>query len=228
LSSLCSDSVSSACPETYIRTKITDFWSHCTDELTKKNVDVIKLYDTIYAIIPMRTSVCAKDDSGTYCVLASPGLGSSNISPTMSSYHDNNVPFLLYNPDLDANTLCTSCVRQVLTSYMTHESKVAYGPGLSNSQLLDKQPPFTKPSRPSAQRASWAVPSKPPVACRVEPSLARLSPQLYHNEPPCLLCWWVSPVWRCLSYSRVAGLLGCSYPLCLSYTFSFIRFLPNI
>jgi hypothetical protein len=140
LSSLCSDSVSSACPETYIRTKITDFWSHCTDELTKKNVDVIKLYDTIYAIIPMRTSVCAKDDSGTYCVLASPGLGSSNISPTMSSYHDNNVPFLLYNPDLDANTLCTSCVRQVLTAYMTHESNVAYGPGLSNSQLLDKQP----------------------------------------------------------------------------------------
>jgi hypothetical protein len=135
--------------------------------LTKKNVDVVRMYDTIYTIIPMRTSICAKDDSGTFCVLASPSAGTKETSsdidlakflttlyttpgaltrrapvdtPNMSTYHDNNIPFLFYKPDLEASNLCTSCVRQVLTAYMTFESNVVYGPGLPNSQILDKQP----------------------------------------------------------------------------------------
>jgi len=164
LSGLCSDSVSAACPENYIRTKITDFFANCNDELTKKNGDVIKLYDTIYSIIPLRTSVCSKDDSGTYCVLApasgstaetpntdliqflvSKGAGAlsrrapTTVSPNVTTFHDNNIVFLFYNPDLDATSLCTSCVRQVLTAYVTFESDIGYGPGLANSVLLDKQ-----------------------------------------------------------------------------------------
>lgn len=112
---------------------------------------------------PLRTSVCSKDDSGSYCVLASPssGVTSSNLAqllaslytsvtgssggqtvlvPTMSTFHDKNIEFLLYNSGLDASSLCTACARQVLTAYMTFESNVVYGPGLGSSSILDTQP----------------------------------------------------------------------------------------
>jgi hypothetical protein len=164
--------VASQCPESLIRSKITDFYSACTAELTtSKNKDVIRTYDTIYTLLPMRTAICSKDDSGNWCVLATPGAGKKETSspitvgqvlaslfttttggalrrrgpqaaivPNMATYHDNNLPFLYYKPDLDASTLCTTCVRLILTGYMTFESNVAYAPGLSNSQLLDTQP----------------------------------------------------------------------------------------
>jgi len=153
-----------------IRSKITDFYSACTAELTaNKNRDVIRTYDIIYTLLPMRTSICSKDDSGNWCVLASPGAGTKETAPTvaqvlaalyspstsgalkrrgpqtpivpnMATFHDNNLPFMYYKPDLDASALCTTCVRSILTAYMTFESNVAYAPGLSNSQLLDTQP----------------------------------------------------------------------------------------
>jgi hypothetical protein len=103
----------------------------------------------------MRNSACSKDDSGNYCVLSSPksaakdlslyspGTGSSAqaaMVPNIKTFHDNNIAFLFYKPDLDAASLCTTCARQVLTAYMTYESDVVYGPGISNSPLLDNQP----------------------------------------------------------------------------------------
>jgi hypothetical protein len=153
-----------------IRGKITEFYSACPSELTtSKNSDVIKIYDILYTILPMRTSICSKDDSGSWCVMSSPKSGTKEqngsatladllstlytkagaalrrrgpqdaITPNLTTYHNNNLIFLYFNPDLDATTLCTTCARQVLTAYMTFESNVAYTPGLPNSQLLDKQ-----------------------------------------------------------------------------------------
>lgn len=116
----------------------------------------------------MRTSICSKDDTGSWCVLSSPKsakeqVGSSTLTdilstlyikaggalrrrgpqdaiiPNLATYHDKNLPFLYYNADLDATTLCTTCARQVLTAYMSFESSIAYAPGLSSSQLLGKQ-----------------------------------------------------------------------------------------
>jgi len=126
------------------------------------------MYDILYTILPMRTSICSKDDSGSWCVMSSPKSGTKEqssatladllttlytkagaalrrrgpqdaITPNLTTYHNNNLIFLYFNPDLDATTLCTTCARQVLTAYMTFESNVAYAPGLSNSQLLDRQ-----------------------------------------------------------------------------------------
>lgn len=114
-------------------------------------------------MIPLRTSVCSKDDSGTYCVLAPSGgtaetpnidltqflvnkdsalsrRAPTAVTPNVTTFHDNNIVFLFYNPDLDATALCTSCVRQVLTAYVTFESDIGYGPGLASSLFLDKQP----------------------------------------------------------------------------------------
>ena len=63
----------------------------------------------------------------------------SAILPNMTTYHDNNLPFIFFKPSLDKTKLCTACSRNVLTAYMNFESNVPYGPGLSQSQLLDTQ-----------------------------------------------------------------------------------------
>lgn len=61
------------------------------------------------------------------------------ILPNMTTYHDTNLPFIFFTPNLDATKLCTACSRNVLTAYINFESNVPYGPGLSQSQLLDTQ-----------------------------------------------------------------------------------------
>jgi len=71
LTSLCSDSVSGACPESLIRSKIAAFYTACTPELTTGKVpDVVRLYDVIYTMLPLKTAMCSKDDSGSWCVMA--------------------------------------------------------------------------------------------------------------------------------------------------------------
>lgn len=60
----------SACPESVIRSQLTDFYAACPDELTSSpNNDVIRAYDVLYALFPLSKAVCTKDDSGAYCVL---------------------------------------------------------------------------------------------------------------------------------------------------------------
>lgn len=174
LNQLCTDSVKSACSETLIRPKITAFYTACPEELTTKRVEeVVRLYDVLYTILPIQISVCAKDDSANWCVLA-PSTNSREVDdavaggstpdltqllsllytdnsalkrradtaalvPNMTTYHDSNLPFLFFNPNQDATTLCTTCLRNVLTAYINFESDVPYAPGLNQSELLDTQ-----------------------------------------------------------------------------------------
>ncbi|KAH9477108.1 hypothetical protein JR316_0011024 [Psilocybe cubensis] len=71
LGNLCTDSISSACSESLVRSKIAAFYTACTSELTtSRSEDVVKIYDVLYTILPLRTSVCSKDDSGSWCVMA--------------------------------------------------------------------------------------------------------------------------------------------------------------
>ncbi|KAF9529154.1 hypothetical protein CPB83DRAFT_875752 [Crepidotus variabilis] len=171
LTTLCADTVSGACPESLIRTTLTNFYTSCSPELTgaSKNAQVVQFYETLYLLSPMRTSICAKDDSGDYCVFSSQGTAkeqSSDVSlaslmgplfssagalkrraatavvPNLQTYHDKNIAFLYYTPSLDAPTLCTACARQVVTAYMNFESNVAYTPGVDNSQILVNQQPL--------------------------------------------------------------------------------------
>jgi hypothetical protein len=68
----------SACSESVIRSKLTDFYSACSNELTSSsNPDVIRAYDVLYLLSPFSQAVCTKDDSGNYCVLE---VGSSSNS----------------------------------------------------------------------------------------------------------------------------------------------------
>lgn len=60
----------SACSESVIRSKLTDFYSACPNELSSSpNPDVIRAYDVLYVLYPFSQAVCTKDDSGNYCVL---------------------------------------------------------------------------------------------------------------------------------------------------------------
>jgi len=69
LNNLCADSVTNVCPESLIRQWLTSFFAACPAELTTNpNTDVIRIYDVLYDIPPLHTSVCSKDNSGNYCV----------------------------------------------------------------------------------------------------------------------------------------------------------------
>jgi len=60
----------SACPESVIRSQLTDFYAACSVELTSSpNSDVIRAYDVLYVLYPLSQAVCTKADSGKYCVL---------------------------------------------------------------------------------------------------------------------------------------------------------------
>lgn len=155
LDTLCGDSVASECPTGVFASKITGFYSACSEELTSKsNADVIKIYDVLYVVPAMRTAVCSKDDSGNWCAAsATPADGTSadslqsalytkngeTIVPNTSTFTKNNIPFLFASTSSSKEALCTTCTRNVLNAYIQHESNLPYAPGLQKSQLLGSQ-----------------------------------------------------------------------------------------
>lgn len=81
----------SACSDSDIRSKLTDFYAACSNELTSSpNADVIRAYDVFYVLYPFSRAVCTKDDSGNYCVLE---VGStSNSTKTLLSSSTDSSP----------------------------------------------------------------------------------------------------------------------------------------
>ncbi|PIL25822.1 hypothetical protein GSI_11575 [Ganoderma sinense ZZ0214-1] len=76
---------SSACSESSFRSKLADFYKACTDELTSsQNKDVIRTYDVLYSLIPLKNAVCSKDDSGNYCVTSIGSTTSQSASQLAS------------------------------------------------------------------------------------------------------------------------------------------------
>lgn len=85
LGTLCSSTttLSPGCDNTVVRGQLASFYSSCTDELTggSPNQDVIRIYDVLYTITPLKNAMCSKDDSGNYCVTqATAPSGSSTDS----------------------------------------------------------------------------------------------------------------------------------------------------
>ncbi|KAI1783212.1 hypothetical protein LXA43DRAFT_356934 [Ganoderma leucocontextum] len=168
LAAVCAASTS--CTESAVRSKLADFYQACTDELTSsQNKDVIRTYDVLYALIPLKNAICSKDDSGNYCVstiasttsqsasqlaniaqsLSVPASTSSNarraaqvvaaVAPNATTFANNNLLFILLQPTLAKDALCQTCTRNVLTSYISFESSTPYAPGLAASVLLSGQ-----------------------------------------------------------------------------------------
>lgn len=75
----------SACPESVLRTQLTNFYSACPNELTSSpNSDVIRAYDVLFALYPFSQAICSKDDNGSYCVIET-GPTSNNTQSLLSS-----------------------------------------------------------------------------------------------------------------------------------------------
>lgn len=84
---------STACSDTSVRSKLADFYQSCTDELTSsQNKDVIRTYDVLYSLIPLKNAVCSKDDSGNYCVSTIGSTTSQSASQLASIAQSISVP----------------------------------------------------------------------------------------------------------------------------------------
>ncbi|KAG6336307.1 hypothetical protein ID866_2783 [Astraeus odoratus] len=183
LNNLCSSAVTSQCPDTTLSSQLGSFYAACSAELTSTlNVDVLRMYEILYVLGPLRKAICGKDDSGKYCATelgsskTASGAGSVNavtggtnqqallekylytttgsgntvtrrdssasaaFIPNVTTYQDTNLVFLFLQPSTDSTTLCTSCTRSILSSFITFESSYPYAPGLNNSLFLHNQP----------------------------------------------------------------------------------------
>lgn len=56
--------------------------------------------------------------------------------PNMDQFCKLNLAMFFYTPSMDESKLCTSCVRNVITSFITFESKYPYAPGFNSSKIL--------------------------------------------------------------------------------------------
>jgi hypothetical protein len=74
-----------------------------------------------------------------YLVVQDGGSGQTASRPNTTTFANERLLFLNLREDMPSETLCTSCTRNVLTSYITWESNINYAPGLSSSQLLTGQ-----------------------------------------------------------------------------------------
>lgn len=95
----------SACSDSVIRSKLTDFYSACPNELTSSpNPDVVRAYDVLYTLYPFSKAVVSKDDTGKYCVLE---IGSSSNSTktlfSSSGSTDNSPADGLWEPAASGN-----------------------------------------------------------------------------------------------------------------------------
>lgn len=61
------------------------------------------------------------------------------IIPNITTYRDSNLLFFFLEPDTPSATLCTTCSRSVMLSYISFETSVPYAPGLSSSPLMGGQ-----------------------------------------------------------------------------------------
>ncbi|KAJ7699326.1 hypothetical protein B0H17DRAFT_1158208 [Mycena rosella] len=162
LTRICSTSTTSTCSQSLITGKLAAFYTACGAELTSTPSTQVKtIYDTFYSLLPLLTAVCTQDDSGNWCALnAAPSSAAANLAPalatsktavrradTVTAYmpnattiNSNNILFLFLDGSLPQAELCTSCTRNILTSYISFEANTNYAPGLPQSVLMSGQP----------------------------------------------------------------------------------------
>lgn len=153
LNTLCS---ANPCSDKYIRTQLTSFGTACQAELdpSSGNESVRDAYDILYVMQPFLGAICSKDDDGTYCAVSSSSQAANATSssggskkradqdvyaPDTAAYRNSGIMYLGTLPSLSADSLCTTCTQNVLSSYAKWEATVPYAMGLSNSPMLGDQ-----------------------------------------------------------------------------------------
>ncbi|GAA6010390.1 hypothetical protein JCM11491_006300 [Sporobolomyces phaffii] len=62
-----------------------------------------------------------------------------SLLPNSETYRSMSLPFLFLSSSLPSSTLCTPCTKQILTNYISFESRQPYALGLANSPILGGQ-----------------------------------------------------------------------------------------
>lgn len=62
-----------------------------------------------------------------------------SLLPNSQTYRSMSLPFLFLSSSLPSTTLCTPCTKQILTNYISFESRQPYALGLANSPILGGQ-----------------------------------------------------------------------------------------
>ncbi|KAK0216228.1 hypothetical protein IW262DRAFT_1464755 [Armillaria fumosa] len=82
------------------------------------------------------------DEMNKYLVINSQGSTLSKraqtvvATPNATTWTTNGIPFLFFTGSLSSTTLCTTCSRNVMTTWISWESKVPYAPAAKESALL--------------------------------------------------------------------------------------------
>lgn len=154
LTTLCASATAAACPEPMLRGVLAGFYAACGPELTSSlNADVVRLYDTVFMFTPFYDAVCAKNDAGQFCATQSSGAAGSAagaqqflgvsmggaLVPNTTTFATYNIAFLLLQAGTSQDKLCSSCTRNIMSSFIAWETRIAYAPGLGRSQLLGGQ-----------------------------------------------------------------------------------------
>jgi hypothetical protein len=138
-----------ACHDSDIQTLVTNFWAGCQNDLVSGNQKSLETtFELLYLLQPLTNAVTAKDNDGTYCLNKAKASGGhtkrgddsqSTLQINPADWQKSQLHFLFANADASAAQLCTNCVKQVMTAYVTWENKMPYPPGLTASQLLSSQ-----------------------------------------------------------------------------------------
>ncbi|KAI0742930.1 hypothetical protein C8Q80DRAFT_1108576 [Daedaleopsis nitida] len=108
--------------------------NYCVNSIASTTSQSSGVLSTIakYVSLPMSASSAVSRRADAAQVVAS-------IAPNATTFADNNLLFLMLQPDLSSDKLCQTCTRNILTSYISFESSSPYAPGLASSVLLAGQ-----------------------------------------------------------------------------------------
>jgi hypothetical protein len=101
-------------------------------------------------------AICSQDDSGASCVTETTGPVSATkrelverkaaaeaqvpvLAVNTSTYRAENLAFLYLSPSTPKSSLCVTCTRKILSSYISFETSIPYAASLANSPILGGQ-----------------------------------------------------------------------------------------
>ncbi|KAG1725795.1 uncharacterized protein EDB91DRAFT_81834 [Suillus paluster] len=148
LSNLCSTSAFNACPDSTVRAQLMAYYSACSVELTTSlNIDVLRTYDVLYTLTPLRQAVCSKADNGQYCVtqlnITSSSSATGNVAVVTSPKQDVLQQYLYTTPDLasgvssrrDVSNTTTALIPNTTTYQDTNLVFLFLQPSMTSTQL---------------------------------------------------------------------------------------------
>lgn len=87
----------------------------------------------------MTTSAAGSSNSSSSSSGSTNSFDLPSLLPNSQTYRTLSLPFLFLTSSLPSSTLCTPCTKQILTNYISFESRQPYALGLANSPILGGQ-----------------------------------------------------------------------------------------